>query len=107
MRDLDKELEILKLQNENLKLSSEVKEVSKVEEVNTLVVYILWIFLGLLGAHHYYIAYKRGGYTYWISGFMMTITLGGFYVWWLLDVGLNLVYIKEADKTILEKTKGV
>lgn len=40
---------------------------------------ILWLFLGLLGGHRYYLGLAR-------SGAWQTLTLGGFGVWWLLDL---------------------
>ena len=97
---LEKEIELLKLKNEGI-IINKTKDIES--QVNILVVYILWIFVGLIGLHHFYIAYKRGGYTYWISGSIMFFTLGGFGFWWMIDSVLNLVYIKEANQKINTK----
>jgi hypothetical protein len=43
--------------------------------------YVLWVFTGLVGGHRYYLG--RPG-----TGFLMTITLGGLGVWWLIDAFL-------------------
>jgi len=43
--------------------------------------YVLWLVTGLIGGHRYYLG--RPG-----TGFLMTITLGGFGLWWLLDAFL-------------------
>jgi hypothetical protein len=45
------------------------------------VAFALWLVLGLLGGHRYYLG--RVG-----SGVLMTITIGGLGVWWLLDLFL-------------------
>jgi TM2 domain-containing membrane protein YozV len=43
--------------------------------------YILWFFLGLLGGHRYYLG-KVG------TGLLMTLTLGGLGLWWIVDAFL-------------------
>ena len=43
--------------------------------------YLLWLVLGLIGGHRYYLG--RPG-----TGFLMTITFGGLGVWWVLDAFL-------------------
>ncbi len=43
--------------------------------------YVLWLFTGLIGGHRYYLG--RPG-----SGFLMTITLGGVGIWWIIDAFL-------------------
>lgn len=45
---------------------------------STFAAYVLWLATGLLGGHRYYLG--RTG-----SAFLMTITLGGVGIWWLLD----------------------
>lgn len=43
------------------------------------VAFALWLILGLFGGHRYYLG--RPG-----SGFLMTITIGGLGLWWILDL---------------------
>lgn len=43
--------------------------------------YILWLVTGLVGGHRYYLGRPA-------TGFLMTITLGGFGVWWMVDAFL-------------------
>ena len=62
--------------------------------------WILWIFLGGLGAHRFYLG--RIG-----TGIAMLLTLGGFWVWWLIDAflipGMLKLKRREAEKDILEE----
>lgn len=43
--------------------------------------YFLWFFLGLIGVHRFYL--RRVG-----TGIAMLLTLGGFGIWWLIDIFL-------------------
>ena len=45
---------------------------------STVSAYVLWFFLGILGAHRFYV----GDY---LRGFLLLFTLGGFIIGWLAD----------------------
>lgn len=47
----------------------------------TGVAYIIWLVLGLIGGHRYYLGR-------WATGLLMTVTVGGLGVWWLIDAFL-------------------
>ncbi len=50
----------------------------KKRKKSTVSAYVLWFFLGILGAHRFYVGdYLRGG--------LLLITLGGFIIGWLAD----------------------
>lgn len=51
---------------------------------------LLWLLTGLVGGHRYYLG--RPG-----TGLLQTITLGGFGVWWLIDVLLLPGMLREAN----------
>ncbi len=46
---------------------------------------LLGFFFGYLGLHRFY--HKK-----YFTGLLMLITLGGFFIWWVIDVTLILVY---------------
>lgn len=48
------------------------------KQKSTTKAYLIWLPLGLIGGHRYYLGRPK-------SGFLMTITLGGVGVWWLID----------------------
>jgi len=50
----------------------------------------LWVFLGLVGGHRYYVGRP-------VSGFLMTITLGGLGFWWVLDGFLVSWMVRRAN----------
>lgn len=43
--------------------------------------YLFWLILGLIGGHRYYLGR-------WRTGLLMTVTIGGAGVWWLIDAVL-------------------
>lgn len=49
-----------------------------------LVVLVLGWFLGIFGVHRFYVG-KIG------TGILMLITIGGFGIWWLVDIFLILI----------------
>lgn len=62
-------------------LAQSASSTSRVPSKSKATAYLLWLFLGLLGGHRYYLGRKG-------SGFLMTITLGGLGIWWLVDAFL-------------------
>lgn len=59
---------------------------------NQTVMWLLWLFLGYLGAHRYYL-----GNTGYAIG--MTLTLGGLGVWALIDAfRINKAYARKNDE---------
>ncbi len=83
---------------ELLLLDSEVKNRGK----SMLVAYILWYFLGFLGAHRFYIGKKGSA----ITQLILTITIVGLIVnavWWIVDAFLLHGYIKEKNQQVEEE----
>lgn len=58
--------------------------------------YVVWFLLGLVGGHRYYL----GRYQ---SAFLMTITIGGLGLWWVVDAFLLPGMVKRADVRILNE----
>lgn len=58
-------------------------------EKSLLVAYVLWLVFGLFGGHRYYLG--RVG-----IGFLMTITVGVFGVWWIIDAFLIPSMVKSS-----------
>ena len=48
---------------------------------STLLTYVLWFFIGWLGAHRFYLGRP-------VSAILFIITAGGFGIWWLIDAFL-------------------
>ncbi|RQW21902.1 TM2 domain-containing protein [Bacillus sp. C1-1] len=73
------------MENELLRqdLSSEeqalVNRIMQKHQKNKVITYILWLFTGFVGGHRYYM-----GDTRYAVG--MTVTLGGFGAWWIIDL---------------------
>lgn len=55
--------------------------------------YAWWLFTGFLGGHRYYLGCP-------VSGFLMTITLGGLLVWWVIDALLLPGMVKRANQEL-------
>lgn len=64
-------------ERELLILRQEVEQRKK----SVVATWLLWLFLGFLGAHRFYMG-KIG------TGIIMLLTLGGFFIWWLVDIFL-------------------
>lgn len=62
----------------------------------TGIAYALWLFLGLFGAHRFYLGL-------WFSGFLQFITLGGLFVWWAIDLVQMPFLVKYANKLAAKK----
>lgn len=59
-------------------LRTQRAEIKAAWRPHIIVTYTLYFFLGLLGAHRYYLGY-------WRSGLLWTFTLGLFGIGWLID----------------------
>lgn len=80
---------------ELLLLESEVKSNGK----SMLVGYLLWYFLGLLGAHRFYL--KKTGTA--ITMLILTLTFVGLIVtsiWWLVDAFLTYKMVNEENELV-------
>ena len=69
--------------NKNNEESEQVKAVVNSNKVNWLTTFILCLLLGWMGIHRFYV--KKI-----ISGVFMLLTVGGFGLWWLIDLILIL-----------------
>ncbi|MGE8143080.1 TM2 domain-containing protein [Novosphingobium sp. NPDC080210] len=58
--------------------------------------YFLWFFLGLIGAHRFYL--RRPG-----SGIAMLLTIGGFGIWWLIDIFLIPGMVRQSRETLRQR----
>ncbi|PAD21632.1 TM2 domain-containing protein [Terribacillus saccharophilus] len=80
-------------------VQSELEKKSK----NKVIMYLLWWFTGAIGGHRYYLG-DAG------MGIAMTLTLGGFGFWALIDVffiGKRLeTKTERLERDIIEKVKG-
>ena len=79
----EKELLILRQETENRKKSA-------------LVTWLLWLFLGVFGAHRFYLG-KTG------TGIAMLFTLGGVFIWYLIDIFLIPGMLKENEHNLQSK----
>lgn len=67
-----------KLDDRSAELREQRTEMKAAWKPHIIVTYTLYFFLGLLGAHRYYLGY-------WRSGLLWTFTLGLFGIGWLID----------------------
>ncbi|MCF6409356.1 TM2 domain-containing protein [Pseudalkalibacillus salsuginis] len=86
---------ILKKELSNQELHLLGSEMEK-RKKSTAVTWLLWLFLGGLGGHRYFLG-KVG------SGIAMTLTLGGFGIWALIDA----FFINGMLKTKNEEIEGI
>lgn len=80
-----------------------VKQRTDSEKANTVVTWILWIFLGMWGAHRFYL--KRSNailmLVLTVIGYITTIILIGFlilfvtWIWWIVDAFYLNQYLKQ------------
>ncbi|CAH0119189.1 MULTISPECIES: TM2 domain-containing protein [unclassified Paenibacillus] len=80
---------------ELLLLESEVKNAGK----NMVIAYVLWYFLGIFGAHRFYMG-KTGSA---IAQLILSITFIGLIVtsiWWIVDAFLVHTWVKEHNRQI-------
>lgn len=62
-----------------------------------LVAYALWLFLGIFGAHRYYLGR-------WLSGFIYTVTLGLLFIGWAIDLILVATMVARQRRAVAEGT---
>ena len=60
------------------------------------VAWLLLLFIGYLGAHRFYL-----GRT--VSGLLMLFTLGGFFIWWFIDLFLVSGMIRQRRDEVRQK----
>lgn len=80
---------------ELLLLDSEVKNQGK----NIIVAYILWYFLGIFGAHRFYM--RKTGSA--IAQLILSITVIGLIVssiWWIVDAFILHTWVKEHNRSL-------
>lgn len=70
------------------------------------VTYLLWLILGGIGAHRYYIGRTATGVVYtvlWLSGFLLAlipwIAVG---IWWIIDAFLIPGMVREKNMSIAD-----
>lgn len=63
----------------------------------TGVAYVIWLILGLIGGHRYYLGR-------WVTGLLMTVTIGGAGVWWLIDAFLLPGLVRSANGAMSIRT---
>lgn len=56
-----------------------------------VVAYVLWLFGGIFGMHHYYLGRDKHGFVWWT-------TLGGFGIGWLGEVLKVRKYVADANE---------
>lgn len=59
-------------------MSENKKHVTDSKKINSWIVVFLSFFLGVLGAHRFYVGR-------WKTGLLMFFTMGGFFIWWIVD----------------------
>jgi TM2 domain-containing membrane protein YozV len=80
---------------ELLLLESEVKNQGK----NMVVAYILWYFLGIFGAHRFYM--KKTGTA--VTQLILSITVVGLIatsIWWVVDAFLLHTWVKDHNRHV-------
>ena len=80
---------------ELLLMESEIKNQGK----NMVVAYILWYFLGLFGAHRFYI--KKTGSA--VTQLILSITIVGLIatsIWWIVDAFLVHTWVKDHNRVV-------
>ncbi|XP_070570864.1 dnaJ homolog subfamily C member 22-like [Ptychodera flava] len=60
---------------------------------STLIAYILWLFFGWFGLHHFYLGRDRHAFVWWAT------FAGGFGLGWLRDAWRLYEYVEEANET--------
>ena len=70
-------------------MSENKKHVTDSKKINSWIVIFLSYFLGILGAHRFYVGR-------WKTGLLMFFTLGGFFMWWIVDC-ISIWYGKFSD----------
>ncbi|QNP93150.1 TM2 domain-containing protein [Corynebacterium zhongnanshanii] len=63
---------------------------------NPIVMWLLWLFLGTVGAHRYYL----GNIVYAV---FMTLTLGGFGLWTLIDAFFITFEMRRKNRAIRDE----
>tara|TARA_E500000081_G_C6076680_1_gene325674 strand:+ start:346 stop:729 length:384 start_codon:yes stop_codon:yes gene_type:complete len=77
------------------------------EEKNLVLAYVLWFFLGMFGAHRFYLGKIKTGLTYLIVSLLGWILLGIPYIilgiWWLIDIYYTNKYVVEHNNSMKSK----
>ena len=101
------------MQTETLKRMHQLSDMDKILVANDIneskksvgVAYILWLFLGIFGGHHFYLAYREEGmmnkYLWW--GVLYLFTFGLFYIGWIIDLFGTKLYVDEVNGDIEDK----
>ena len=77
---------------------------------STLIAYLLWFFLGWLGAHRFYLGYVTSGLillALWVVGTVLSVIYIGFIIlalpaiWWVVDLFLIPGLARERNHQII------
>lgn len=86
---------------------SDVKQMMEYQEnrKSLAVTYILWFFLGMFGAHRFYL--EKMGTA--VAMLILTLSLIGIvvsWVWWIVDLFLNPSMVREINSEIIDEVTG-
>lgn len=86
---------------------SDVKQMMEYQEnrKSLAVTYILWFFLGMFGAHRFYL--EKMGTA--VAMLILTLSLIGMvvsWVWWIVDLFLNPSMVREINSEIIDEVTG-
>lgn len=60
------------------------------ENKSLLITYLLWMFGGIFGLHHFYLKRDRHAFVWWT-------TLGGYVVGWFIEVFMLPKYVRDVN----------
>ena len=73
---------------------------------STGVTYALWFFLGLFGAHHFYLSYKTSSAFHFCWAIVYLLTGGVFMIGWFTDLIGNAFYASNINDALEDKLVG-